>query len=82
MSQVSCPTGRMLALGVVASTMALVRAMEKGREAAEVQSLMQERRRLLTELARNVDTPAGVGSLAALEAAVDESERTLEALIV
>ena len=82
MNEVSCPTGRMLALGVVASTMALVRAMEAGRESAEVQGLMQERRRLLVELARNVNTPKEVGSLAALEAAVGESERTLEALIV
>jgi hypothetical protein len=75
------PTGRMLALGVVASTMQLVRAMEDGMAPAAVRGLMSERRRLLTELARKVDSPEGVGSLAALEAAVTESDRTLGALI-
>ena len=39
------------------------------------------RRRLLSELARKVDSPVAVGSLAALEAAVAESDRTLGALI-
>jgi len=77
----ACPTGRMLALGVVASTMQLVRALEDGRAPAAVQDLMQERRRLLSELARKVDSSAGVGSLAALAAAVAESDRTLGALI-
>lgn len=81
MNGVACPTGRMLALGVVASTMQLVRAMEEGRTSAQVQDLMRERRRLLTELARKVDSPAQVGSLAALEAAVSESDRTLGALL-
>jgi hypothetical protein len=71
----------MLALGVVASTLQLVRAMEGGREPAALKSLMGERRRLLGELARKVDDPAQVGSLAALEAAVAESDRTLGALI-
>jgi hypothetical protein len=78
---VAGPTGRLLARGVVASTMALVRAVQVGREPAEVQGMMQERRRLLTELARNVNTPGEVGSLAALAAAVAESDRTLGALI-
>lgn len=81
MTGVACPTGRMLALGVVASTLQLVRAMEDGQKAADVQGLMQERRRLLSELARKVDSPVAVGSLAAMEAAVAESDRTLGALI-
>jgi hypothetical protein len=71
----------MLALGVVASTLQLVRAVEDGRQPAAVQDLMQERRRLLAELARKVDSPVAVGSLAALTAAVAESDRTLGALI-
>jgi hypothetical protein len=81
MSEMACPTGRMLALGVVASTMQLVRALEDGSAQSAVQHLMQERRRLLSELARKVDSSAGVGSLAALEAAVAESDRTCGALI-
>ena len=81
MNEAACSTGRMLALGVVASTMQLVRALEDGRAPAAVQGLMQERRRLLAELARKVDSPAGVGSLAALEAAVAESDRTFGALL-
>lgn len=74
-------TGRMLALGVVASTLQLVRAMEGGHEPSAVKDLMGERRRLLGELARKVDDPVHVGSLAALQAAVAESDRTLGALI-
>lgn len=81
MNEVACPTGRMLALGVVASTMQLVRALEEGMEPTQVQHLMRERRRLLTELARKVDSSAQVGSLAALTAAVTESDRTLGALL-
>ncbi len=82
MNEMTCPTSRMLALGVVASTLQLVRAMQNGQDLADVQGLVQARRHLLGELARNVNTPAEVGSLAALEAAVNESDRTLEALAV
>ncbi len=71
----------MLALGVVASTLQLVRAMEDGQKVTDVLGLMHERRRLLSELARKVDSSVAVGSLAALEAAVAESDRTLGALI-
>jgi hypothetical protein len=81
MNDVASATGRMLALGVVASTLQLVRSMADGHAPAAVQDLMQERRRLLAELARNVDSPVAVGSLAALAAAVAESDRTLGALI-
>jgi hypothetical protein len=42
---------------------------------------MRERRRLLVHLARNVDGLACAGSLAALTAAVAESDRTLGALL-
>ena len=71
----------MLALGVVASTLQLVRAMEDGHAPAALRELMRERRRLLAELARKVDDPRHAGSLAALAAAVSESDRTLGALI-
>jgi hypothetical protein len=75
------PAQRLLAKGVVASTQQLVRAMRDRQAPDAMQGLMQERRRLLTELARNVNTPGEVGSLAALAAAVAESDRTLGALI-
>ncbi len=75
------PSQRLLAQGVVASTQQLVRAMRDRQAPGAVQGMMQERRRLLTELARNVNTPGEVGSLAALVAAVAESDRTLGALI-
>ncbi len=81
MNEVTSATGRMLALGVVASTLRLVRALNDGDSEVNVRGLMSERRRLLGELARKVNDPAHVGSLAALEAAVAESDRTLGALI-
>jgi hypothetical protein len=71
----------MLALGVVASTLQLVRALNDGDPAVNVRGLMRERRRLLGELARKVNDTVHVDSLAALEAAVAESDRTLGALI-
>jgi len=80
-NEVTSATGRLLALGVIASTLQLVRAMEDGREPAAVRDLMRERRRLLADLARKVDAPEHVGSLAALAAAVAESDRTVGALI-
>lgn len=72
---------RLLVQGVLACTMQLVRHVREGREPAAVRSLMGERRRMLAELARDVDKLAGAGSLAALSAAMDESDRTLEALL-
>jgi hypothetical protein len=70
-----------LAQGVVASTLQLVRAMQDGGSAANVRCLMQQRQRLLARLARKMDDPGHVGSLAALTAAVAESDRTLGALL-
>jgi hypothetical protein len=71
----------MLARSVMASTHQLVRSLRDGRTPAAIRRLMGERRRLLAELARYVNAPGGDGSLAALEAAVGESDRTLEKLI-
>lgn len=73
--------GRLLAQGVTASTFQLVRGMRDQRDRATIRSLMAERRRLLTELARCMNTGRHVGSLAALSAAVAESDRTLEVLL-
>lgn len=72
---------RLLVQGVLASTLQLVRQVRDGRESAVVRSLMGERRRMLAELARDMDVVAGAGSLAALSAAMAESDRTLEALL-
>ncbi|HTQ36800.1 MAG TPA: hypothetical protein VMH77_07170 [Steroidobacteraceae bacterium] len=72
--------GDLLARGVVATTLQLVRALQGGRPAV-AQGLVRERRRLLAELARNMNNPAQAGLLAALEAAVAESDRTVGALI-
>jgi hypothetical protein len=73
--------GYLLAQCVVLATQQLVRAVRDGLPATTVRRLMRERRSLLGHLARNVDDQAGAGSLAALRAAVAESDRTLGALL-
>jgi hypothetical protein len=78
---VADPLRRMLAQNVMASTHQLVRSLCDGGGSAAIRRLMGERRRLLAELARNVNASGGVGSLAALEAAVAESDQALEQLI-
>ncbi len=71
----------LLAQGVMAATHQLVRGLRDGRDVAPLRRLMDSRRRLLGELAREMDSEAGAGSLAALHAAVAESDRTLEDLL-
>ena len=71
----------MLAQSVMATTHQLVRSLQGGGRPASLRRLMDERQRLLAELARDVNTSGGVGSLTALRDAVAESDRTLEALI-
>jgi hypothetical protein len=78
---VAAPLPRMLAQNVTAATHQLVRSLCVGGRPAAIRRLMGERRRLLAELARNVNASGGVGSLAALEAAVAESDHALEQLI-
>lgn|SRR5688572_11746319 len=73
--------GRLLAQGVVASTLQLVRDLRDAGDTATIRGLMAERHRLLGELARYMNTERHVGSLTALAAAVAESDRTLEAMI-
>lgn len=75
------PAQRLLARGVIASTLQLVRCLAEDRPADTVHGLMAERRRLLDQLARELNAGQAVGSLAALHAAVAESDRTLEALL-
>lgn len=72
---------RLLLQGVMASTFQLVRHLRDGQAPCVMHSLIQERRRMFSELARDVDIPEDAGTLAALRAALAESDRTLEALI-
>jgi hypothetical protein len=81
MNRASSATRRLLAQNVTASTYQLVRSLQDARAPTVIRKLMGERRRLLSTLARDVNGAEGVDSLAALHAAVAESDRTLEALI-
>lgn len=72
---------RLLAQNVTASTFRLVREVSERAPASFIRGLMRERQRQMADLARHVNTGEGAGSLAALKAAVAESDRTLEALI-
>lgn len=72
---------RLLAQNVMACTFHLVRQVQQRAPVGDIRELMAERRRLLADLARHVNVRGGAGSLAALRAAVAESDRTLEALI-
>lgn len=72
---------RLLLQGVMASTFQLVRGMRDGHEPGRLQGLIAERQRMFGELARDVDVSQGDGALAALRAAIAESDRTLAALI-
>lgn len=72
---------RLLAQGVMAVTHQLVRGLRDGRHTQSMRELMRERRRLLSELARDVNEHGEGGPLTALRSAVAESDRTLEALI-
>lgn len=73
--------GRLLAQGVTAFTFQLVRQLRDTGQQATIEHLMAERRHLLAQLARYMNAPAHAGLLAALSAAVAESDRTLEVLI-
>ncbi|HWL63632.1 MAG TPA: hypothetical protein VNQ32_12590 [Steroidobacteraceae bacterium] len=72
---------RLLAQNVMASTFQLVRSVCERAPTATIRELMGERQRQMADLARHVNTGEGAGSLAALRAAVAESDRTLEQLI-
>ncbi|MEO6078231.1 MAG: hypothetical protein ABIQ86_00420 [Steroidobacteraceae bacterium] len=59
--------------------MQLVRQVRDGREAPVVRGLMLDRRRMLEEALETA--PELPGSMRALQAAIVESDRTLEALL-
>jgi len=72
---------RLLAQNVISSTFQIVHGVRDAGLHARIRGLMAERRHWLAELARYMDAHQHAGSLAALSAAVAESDRTLEALI-
>jgi len=71
---------RLLVQGVMASTTRLVRCLLEGRSGPELRGLMLERRRMLTEAAE-LALPIEAAPLVALQAAIFESDRTLETLL-
>ena len=71
----------LLVQGVIASTKQLVRSVRDGQDAPAVRRMMQERRRMLAELALDEAVQGMPGSVWALREAVAESDRTLEALL-
>ena len=69
---------RLLALGITASTLQLVRSLHDGWSPRELRRLMAQRRRLLRELEEGWRDAAARDRLDALGAAVAESDRTVE----
>jgi len=72
---------RLQVQSVMAATFQLVRGIQDGRRPAAIRRMMTERQRLLAVLAQDVNVQADDGSLAALQGAVAESDRTLDALM-
>lgn len=75
------PAQRLLVQGVLASTIQLVRFLRDGGETVELRRLMSERRRMLRALAAGQEGPVDSQRMRALQAAVAESDRTMEALM-
>ena len=71
---------RLLVNGITASTLRLVRALRDGGSADLLRELMAERRRMLRELQAGPVHPVLHRHLAAIRAAVEESDRTVEHL--
>lgn len=72
------PSQRLLAQGVIALGAQIVRSLAEGQDVARLHRLRNERRRMLRELGESVGDDAAITSLAALTAAVIESELALE----
>jgi hypothetical protein len=75
------PAQRLLVQGVMASTAQLVRCLRDRTGSQQVRDLMSERQRLLRELLADLPEPEFRERLAALDAAVAESDCTMEALL-
>ena len=68
---------RLLVQGVMAATGILVRGIGEQRSVAAMRQTMDERHRMLRELGNSVEDDAALGCLAAMTAAVLESDRAL-----
>lgn len=75
------PTQRLLSQGVLALTGQIVRGCESGAPAAALRWLVAERHRLLRELGNSVTDDTAIGCLAAMTAAVIESDRALDVML-
>ena len=78
MPLLSNPSQRLLAQGVIALSGQIVRALGEGRSRAGLCLLREERVRMLRELGDGATDDAAITSLAALTAAVIESELALD----
>jgi hypothetical protein len=74
------PAQRLLVQGVIAATTFLVHHARDSRDPAALRRLMAERQRMLRQLSAVDCDAAARDCLGALQAAVAESDRTLEAL--
>lgn len=72
------PSQRLLAQGVVALSGQIVRSLAEGRRVRELGLLRDERQRMLRELGESALDEPSISSLAALTAAVIESELALD----
>jgi hypothetical protein len=74
------PAQRLLVQGVMALTGQLVRGIGSRTDAASIRELVEARHRMLRELGHSVTDDAAIGCLAALTAAVIESDLALETM--
>ena len=72
---------RLLVQGVLSLTGQLVRGLGEQREAAALRPLVEQRHRLVRELGLSIADDAALGCLAALTAAVIESDLALEVML-
>jgi hypothetical protein len=72
------PSQRLLAQGVIALSGQIVRSLAEGRSVTGLHRLREERQRMLRELGESVTEETSIPSLAALTAAVIESELALD----
>jgi hypothetical protein len=74
------PAQRLLVQGVMALTGQLVRGIGSRSDAASIRELLEARHLMLRELGHSVTDDAAIGCLAALTAAVIESDLALETM--
>lgn len=72
---------RLLVQGVMAATGMLMRGLSDGLSDDALRHITQERHRMLRELGNSVVNDAAIPCLAAMTAAVQESDRALEVML-